>query len=113
MILRDLILNLQYQHQKRIEILKKIDTKEYQDLIGAFERYKEFNDEYGSASIINGEDETLHQKMVKLQNLYNNYCTLLHELKCCIRNYTRTRDELKTIMYKRARKIDSIYKRKK
>ncbi|MGD1317807.1 hypothetical protein [Chryseobacterium sp. 2R14A] len=93
--------------------MKKIDTKEYQDLIGAFERCKEFNDEYGCARIINDEDEILHQNMVKLQNSYNNYCTLLHELKCCIKNYTRTKDALKTIMYKRVRKIDSINKRKK
>jgi uncharacterized protein YutE (UPF0331/DUF86 family) len=93
--------------------LKKIDTKEYQDLIGAFERYKEFYDRHGNVVTTDQEDEILRQNMMRLQSSYDYYCTLLSELKSCIQNYRRTKDALKTTIHNRARKMNNMSKNKK
>lgn len=93
--------------------MKKIDTKEYQDLLDLFERYKLFHQEYGNFTTTEQEDKILHHNILKLKGSYVQYEQLLSELKACIQNYRMTKDFIKVKLNNQARKMNSISKNKK
>jgi hypothetical protein len=101
-----------YFSNKRLKILKKIDTKEYQHLVDLFERYKRLHEEYGNIAGTNEEDKALRQSITKLKNSYEYYCMLLSELKDCLQNYQITKEGIKVKMYNQVRKMNNISKDK-
>lgn len=93
--------------------MKKIDTKEYQDLIDLFERYKQFYQKYGNFTTTEQEDKILRHHILKLKGSYAQYELLLSELKDCIQNYRMTKDFIKVKLNNQARKMNTITKNKK
>jgi hypothetical protein len=93
--------------------LKKIDTKEYQDLVDLFERYKLFHQKYGNFTTTEQEDKILRHNILKLKGSYAQYELLLSELKACIQNYRTTKDFIKVKLNNQTRKMNSIIKNKK
>ncbi|MDF2553555.1 MAG: hypothetical protein K0R36_804 [Chryseobacterium sp.] len=91
--------------------MKRIDTKEHQDLINVFERYKQFYDLYGNITVTEDDDKILRQRITELQGTYDYYQVLLFELSKCLRDYQSTISFLKTKMYSPVRKMKTIDKK--
>lgn len=93
--------------------MKRIDTKEHQDLMDVFERYKKFYDLYGNITITEDDDKIVRQRIAELQGTYDYYQILLFELSKCLRNYQSTNALLRTKMSSPVRKMKTIDKRNK
>ncbi|AYN01853.1 hypothetical protein MQX03_08560 [Chryseobacterium aahli] len=93
--------------------MKRIDTKEHQDLINVFERYKQFYDLYGNITVTEDDDKILRQRITELQGTYDYYQVLLFELSKCLRTYQLTSAILRSKMYSPVRKMTTINKKSK
>jgi hypothetical protein len=93
------------------DVVRKIDSREHQDLVNTFERYKRFYDKYGNIAISEQEDENLRQNVTELQGIFDYYQILLFELKNCIQNYRSVNAAIKMKMYKPVRKMNTIDKK--
>ena len=93
--------------------MKRIDTKEHQDLINVFERYKQFYDLYGNITVTEDDDKILRQRITELQGTYDYYQVLLFELSECLRTYQLTSAILRSKMYSPVRKMTTINKKSK
>lgn len=91
----------------------KIDTKEHEQLVEIYGRYKEYHDLYGSFTISDEQDGAIRNKAVDLQEAYNYYRILMMELERCIGNYHSIKTTLKSKMYSPARKMNTINRNKK
>lgn len=98
---------------KEYDVVRKIDSKEHQDLVNTFERYKRFYDKYGNIAISEQDDENLRQNLTELQGIFDYYQILLFELKTCTQNYRSVNATIKMRMYTPIRKMNTIDKKNK
>ena len=96
-----------------VQKMIKIDAKEHNQLVEAYDKYKEYYDLYGKISISEQHDEMIRQKASELLGTYDYYKILILELERCIGNYHSIKHTLRSKIGSPARKINAIKRNKK
>ncbi|RKS26525.1 hypothetical protein CLV94_1586 [Flavobacterium endophyticum] len=91
----------------------KIDTKDHEQLVEIYGRYKEYHNLYGDSTISEEQDQAIRNKATELQGTYDYYKILVLELEKCIGSYHSIRNSLKSKIYPPARKMNTINRKKK
>lgn len=91
----------------------KIDTRDHEQLVEIYGRYKEYHNLYGGIVISEEQDQSIRNNAAELQGTYDYYQILILELEKCIGSYHSIRNSLKAKIYSPARKMNTINRNKK